>query len=512
MKSKKDREFMEIAVDEMLQSQSEHTNKEDPLVGAVLVNKEGCEIARAHRGNFNPGDHAEFTIFGKLVSDEDTVGGILYVTLEPCTIRNRPKKPCSQWIIDKGIERVVIGIRDPNPDIYNIGVSYLLKHGVKVDFFDDDLAEDIRNRNEDFINFMLNNKKKKVLTMTKAKTKSDRLEGPSHEEERPVTEANTKDFSNKAIQKYLSFIKLAYKIPSLKLWTDFRRSKFLVKRNNRDVPTLGGIVLFGDDPGHFLPEHSITAECFSGTPDDGISLNKIVGNGRLIITGPLFDMVTKTVQFYKKHVAKVPQVKNYQRVDRDFEYPVEVIREVLVNALVHRDYTVGAHISFRMFKDRIIIKSPGHLLSPNTIERVKSFDVTPVRRNQRIAHAAFKMKLMEKEGYGIPNMRTLMKEYKLRSPDFNFVDGYFVVTLYGREKSSSQVSKIQPELLSKLKTRQREILEHIEEHGRITSEDTMKKFNITRETANTDFRKLIDLNIIERKGKGKATFYVFARN
>lgn len=68
--SKRDRKFMEIAVEEMLRSQSEHTNKEDPMVGVVLIDKNGRELARAHRGNFSAGDHAEFTIFEKLMSDE----------------------------------------------------------------------------------------------------------------------------------------------------------------------------------------------------------------------------------------------------------------------------------------------------------------------------------------------------------------------------------------------------------------------------------------------------------
>ncbi len=62
---------MEIAVEEMLCSQSEHINKEDPMVGVVLIDKNGKELAGAHRGNFSAGDHAEFTIFEKLISDED---------------------------------------------------------------------------------------------------------------------------------------------------------------------------------------------------------------------------------------------------------------------------------------------------------------------------------------------------------------------------------------------------------------------------------------------------------
>ncbi|MCK4735901.1 MAG: DeoR family transcriptional regulator [Methanophagales archaeon] len=507
--SKRDRKFMEIAVDEMLQSQSEHTNKADPMVGVVLVDKSGKELARTHRGNFSAGDHAEFTIFEKLMSDEDPVGGTLYVTLEPCTKREPPKKHCAQRVVEKGIARVVIGILDPNPEICNRGVAYMRKHGVVVDFFDDDLAEQIRIENKDFINFMQNSKQKKETSMTKP----EKLEGSSHEEERSVPEADVEDFSPEAIQKYLKYKDLSYDIPSQELWTFFRKAKYLVKRENRDVPTLAGIVLFGKNPNLYLPEHLITAECFSGTPEDGISLDKIVGDGRSNITGPLFHMVETAVHFYKKHVAKVPQLKGIQRVDEDFEYPVEVIREAIVNALVHRDYTVGAHVSFRMFRDRIIIKSPGHLLRPNTIELINSFKATPVRRNQRIADAFFVMKLMEREGYGIPMMASRLRDYRLPTPDFDYDRGYFVVTFYGRERLPPMYRgyRIRPEHRSQLTSRQLEILNLIWECGRVTSEDTTKKFKITRETANQDFRKLLKIGLIERKGTGRATYYVMIR-
>ena len=498
--------FMEIAVEEMLLSQSEHTNKEDPMVGVVLVDKNGKELFRAHRGNFSSGNHAEFTIFEKLMSDKDPFGGTLYVTLEPCTKRERPKKPCAQRAVEKGIARVVVGILDPNPEIYRCGVKYLRRHGVKVDFFDEDLAEEIRIRNKDYIDFMKNIKQKKEVYMMK----SDKLETPSREEERSVPEAYVSDFSRKAIREYLKYIRFSCAIPSQKLWTLFRKTKYLVKRRNRNVPTLAGVVLFGKDPEIFLPEHTITAECFSGTPKDGISLDKIVGSGRSNISSPLFYMVEATMSFYRKHIAKVPRIKGFQRFEEDLEYPERVIREAIVNALVHRDYVVGAHISFRMFRDRIIIKSPGHLLLPNTIERMNSFDVTAVRRNPRIAHAAHDMKLMEREGYGIPEMPSRLGDYGLRPPDFGYDGGYFVITFYGREKSSP-IYRIRPEDRSQLKPRQSDILNLIWEHGRITSEETIKKFNITRETANQDFRKLLNLGLIERKGSGRATYYILAR-
>ena len=501
--SKKDRQFMEIAVEEMKLAKSEHINKIDPMVGAVLVNKRGKLLGRAHRGNFSSGDHAEFTILEKLRFGDDPVGGTLYVTLEPCTKRESPKKPCAQRIVEEGIGRVVIGILDPNPEISS--VKYLRRHGVNVDFFDKDLADEIRIVNKDFINYMENSKQNREGLMTK----SGKMETPSLEEERPVSQSSIDDFSHEAIQRYLEKKNLSYKISSSELWAFFRKAKYIVRRGNKNVPTLAGIVLFGKNPDIFLPEHTITAECFIGTPEDGISLGKIVGDGREKITGALSNMVEVSINFYKKHVAKVPRIEGFQRVNKDFEYPEKVIREAIVNALVHRDYTLGAHVSFRIFRDQIIINSPGHLLRPNTLERIRSFNVTPVRRNQRIANASFDLNLMEREGYGIPNMPSQLKNYGLRPPDFDYDGGYFIVTFYGREKSST-IYRIPQEILSQLTVRQKEILNLIWERERVVSRDIIKNFNITRETANQDFKKLMSLNLIERKGTGRATYYVFS--
>lgn len=494
---------MESAVDEMLHSRSEHVGKPDPLVGVVLVDKNGKELARAHRGSFGHGDHAEFTIFEKLTSDEDPVGGTLYVTLEPCTERERPKKPCAQRVIEKGVTRALIGMRDPNPEICGRGVDLLRKHGVEVDYFDEDLSEEIKNLNKEFSDFM--NEQKKDTEMPPQK-----IEASSLEELRSVPEADLKDLSYDAIRKYLKRQKLKYVVPSSKLWDYFLKTKFLANRQNRKVPTLAGIVLFAKNPEVFLPEHRITAEQFAGTPEDGVSIERVGKDGRLDIKGPLLQMVEMAERFYKDKVGRVPQLRNFKRVERDYEYPIKVIREAIVNALVHRDYTVGAHVSFRIFGDRIIVKSPGHLLSPNTIERIRSFDVTPARRNQRIADAAFNMNLMEREGYGIPMMPSRLKEYGLRPPDFEYDGGYFSVIFYGREKSSPTF-RIQPEITEQLTSRQIEILNLVWERKKVTSEEIRNKFKITRETANQDFIKLLDLGLLARKGAAKATYYVLGR-
>ena len=135
---------MEAAVEEMLQSRSEHRSKQDPLVGAVLVKAKGKLLAATHRGDLRVGDHAEYTLIERYLSDKNLDGATLYVTLEPCTRRNPPKKPCAERVVGARIRQVFVGMTDPNPDICGRGVQYLMNHGVEVDFFDLDLVHEIR--------------------------------------------------------------------------------------------------------------------------------------------------------------------------------------------------------------------------------------------------------------------------------------------------------------------------------------------------------------------------------
>jgi ATP-dependent DNA helicase RecG len=86
-----DRKFMEIAFNEMLKSRSEHKEKSDPMVGAVLIDRHGKQIGTTHRGDLRVGDHAEFTLIERYLRDTNLEEATLYVTLEPC-VKRGPQK------------------------------------------------------------------------------------------------------------------------------------------------------------------------------------------------------------------------------------------------------------------------------------------------------------------------------------------------------------------------------------------------------------------------------------
>lgn len=161
-KNEKIREYMRLSIDAGKQSKPEN-EEHKPKVGAILV-KDDKILGHAFRGELAPGDHAEYTLLEKKLKEIDCSGATLYTTLEPCTSR-KTKKPCSHWIVEKGIKTVYIGMYDPNPLIFGQGLEYLKNHGIEVLNYPPELTKEIEKDNFEFIQFcqLLNDKKVETL-------------------------------------------------------------------------------------------------------------------------------------------------------------------------------------------------------------------------------------------------------------------------------------------------------------------------------------------------------------
>ncbi|MFI5089080.1 MAG: deaminase [Terriglobales bacterium] len=134
-----DQTFCEMAIAEARKSIAEDDGELHPYVGVVVV-KDGKILATGYRGESGNGDHGEYCALKKL-NGADVQGATVYTTLEPCSTRKPPKKPCTERLIDGKVARVVSGMADKDESVY--GHSSLVEAGIEIGFFPHDLMQEL---------------------------------------------------------------------------------------------------------------------------------------------------------------------------------------------------------------------------------------------------------------------------------------------------------------------------------------------------------------------------------
>ena len=197
-------------------------------------------------------------------------------------------------------------------------------------------------------------------------------------------------------------------------------------------PTLAAFMNFGLYPQGFFPQLGITAVVVPGIQigDQSADTARFLDNKR--IEGTISMMVAEAMQLCKRNM-KVRTIINPEtgmRQDRT-EYPMEAIREAILNALIHRDYSIhteGTPVQIDFFADRLEIHSPGCLYGLMTVEQLGH--ARPDLRNPALAIMAEALTGAENRYSGIPTMRRELAAYGLPEPVFENRRNEFVVTFY----------------------------------------------------------------------------------
>lgn len=302
--------------------------------------------------------------------------------------------------------------------------------------------------------------------------------------------ASFEDIDEKAVNRFLKASENAGRLPEnngLSIPELFEKLR-LVENSQLKRST---IILFGKDPGKFYPNTFVKIGRF-GKDDADLKFQE-TEEGNLIV---LLQAVLN--QLNHKFLIKTIEFEGMHRIEKG-EYPVAAIREMLLNALVHRNY-MGAPIQIRVYDDKISIWNEGTLPDGLTLEALKrSHSSRP--RNPIIADVCFKGGYIDAWGRGTIKIIDTCKAADLPEPEMIELDGGFSISLFK--------NNITPEKLSKLGLNERQVkaVMFVRDNGKITNKEYQDLNNITDRTALRDLDNLIKKGLFRRIGAKKGAYY-----
>ena len=249
------------------------------------------------------------------------------------------------------------------------------------------------------------------------------------DDERPVERATLTLLDQNRLQQYI--LEKSIERPGFAQLTPEQTYEMLNLTRN-GVPTLAAILNFCIYPQGYFPQLAITAIVVPGTEigDTTSDSARFTDNKR--IEGTIPAMVEGALNFCKRNMKTRTIILSETGVRSDrTEYPLDALREAILNAVIHRDYSIyseGTPIQIDFFTDRLEIHSPGGLYGRMSVEQLGI--TRPDLRNPALAVMAETLTSAENRYSGIPTMRRAMREYGLPEPKFENRRHEFVVTFY----------------------------------------------------------------------------------
>lgn len=253
------------------------------------------------------------------------------------------------------------------------------------------------------------------------------------------------------------------------------------------------IILFGKDPGKFYPSIYVKIGRFGKDDTDIIFQETEEGNLILLLQAVLN-------QLNHKFLIRSIGFEGMHRIEKG-EYPLAAIREMLLNALVHRNY-MGAPIQIRVYDDKMSIWNEGSLPAGLTLAALKrSHSSRP--RNPIIADVAFKGGYIDAWGRGTIKILDTCKEAELPEPEMQEQDGGFSITLFKNNLTQEHLRRLG------LNDRQIKAVLFVKEKGKISNADYQELFSVSKATATRDLTDLLEkFDLFEKTGQtGAGTSY-----
>ncbi len=265
------------------------------------------------------------------------------------------------------------------------------------------------------------------------------------------------------------------------------------------VPSIGGMILFGkgEDVARLLSDAKVRCARFLG-------IDKVNILDQYDVEGTILDAVQQVPKFIGRNTRLTAEFTRMQRRDIP-EYSPVAVREVLINALVHCDYSIsGTSVQVAVFEDRLEIQNPGMLPFGFTIEDLKS-GVSRVR-NRVIARVFSELRLIEAWGSGYKRVVEACLSEGYPEPKWEELGTAIRVTLFPHPQSQLQ-DKSGLRGKASLTAREEKILDCVKKKKEISSRKIAEFYNLAGRTVSHDLAALEKKGLVERNGKGRATVW-----
>ena len=264
--------------------------------------------------------------------------------------------------------------------------------------------------------------------------------------------------------------------------TTLRSLELIVDHRDTPRPTKGGLMLFGKQRDELFPDPFIRLARFEGT-----TKTTAIDHADIKSAFPL--AIGETLTFIRRNTSMRAVIQSPRREDIP-EYPPEAVREAVINALLHADYsTMRSSIQVAIFDDRMEITNPGPL--PLGLSMEAALSGVSQLRNKVLGRVFRELNLIEQWGSGLNRMSNICLQQGISPPKFEELGHFFRVTLYPKmAKASLQEPWYTP------------IFEHIQQHGKISALEAVKLWKVARRTASNRLKLLCQEGLLIEISRG----------
>jgi ATP-dependent DNA helicase RecG len=292
---------------------------------------------------------------------------------------------------------------------------------------------------------------------------------------------------------------------------DFKNFKLISTYQNKDYLTNASVILGG------LTEKTLV-KCAMFKGND---MSEFID--RKEFNGMLYDTVDNVIKFIETHIPLSGKIEGLQRKDR-YEIPINAVREAVINAVVHRDYTIESDIKVAVFEELVEIISPGILPKSITLDEIK--EGRSEIRNKVIARIFKEIKYIEQWGRGISGIIKSCEDYGLKTPEFKEKGGFFSVIIYRKHLRVSGLVADNSGLVADnsglvadnsglvadnsglVADNEKVILEYLKNNKRISTKDAKSVLGLKDAMIRRIFGRMTSSGLILKKGGGRNTYYV----